>query len=106
QGGVYQYCGLTCVAAARNEGGPKCARTACTRKVWKNPTKKNKNKEYSFCSLNCYRLDGSSLTATKITLLDPNNIDYVNAKSNFLAKLPKANIKAILRLQMPKAKLD
>ncbi len=104
QGQTYKYCGLTCVAAARNENGPKCARIGCTRKAWKDTAEKDKN--YSFCSLNCYRLDGSTLTATKITLLDPKNIDYIKAEKEFLAKLPNSKIKAILRLQMPKAKLD
>ncbi|CAG8671800.1 1617_t:CDS:2 [Ambispora gerdemannii] len=43
---------------------------------------------------------------TKLTILYPNQIDYDNTYKRFNQRLPNSTIRAIFRLQMPKAIVD
>jgi len=62
----------------------------------------NKKNHHSYCSPSCYWLECSTLTNTKLSLLNQNDLDYIRAHQRFLSMLPQAKIMGIIRLQMPK----
>ncbi|KAG9294076.1 hypothetical protein G9A89_001317 [Geosiphon pyriformis] len=104
KGVIFSHCGKTCSLAANNPSGPQCYRSGCGRKVYKDPL--NPTKFHSYCSKKCYWLEGSTLSTTKLTLLDTDNIDYDIVHKKFISRLSNITIKAIFRLQMPKSIVD
>ncbi|RIB21126.1 hypothetical protein C2G38_2034638 [Gigaspora rosea] len=95
-GNVYDYCSRTCARSCTRF----CIRAECGRKAYVDPT--DPSKFHVYCSSKCFWLDGKNLTVTKLTLLNPNDLDYINAEKKFLNGLPNAKIQGILRIQMPK----
>jgi len=61
---------------------------------------------WKYCSPSCYWLEGSTITNTKLTLLNRNDSDYIWVRRRFRTMLPQAKIKGIIRLQMPKSLVD
>jgi hypothetical protein len=61
-----------------------------------------KKKFHSYCSPTCYWIECSTLTKTKMSLLNANDLDYIGAHQRFISMLPQAKVQAIFRLQMPK----
>ncbi|CAG8697802.1 17701_t:CDS:1 [Cetraspora pellucida] len=96
-GTIHGYCSRTCARSCVRI----CARTGCRRKAYEDPA--DPSKFHVYCNPNCFWLDGQNLTSTKLTLLNPNDLDYVNAEKKFLAGLPNAKIQGILRIQMPQS---
>ncbi|CAG8578956.1 898_t:CDS:1 [Racocetra fulgida] len=94
-GNIYGYCCRTCARSCVRV----CARSGCGKKAYGDPT--DSTKFHVYCNPNCFWLDGQNLTTTKLTLLDPNDLDYINGEKKFLAGLPNAKIQGILRIQMP-----
>ncbi|CAG8517115.1 3988_t:CDS:2 [Ambispora leptoticha] len=103
RGQKYPFCGVTC-ASLHNNSGPNCIRFGCNRKAYLDPA--DRTKSHSFCSKECFWMDGSTLNQTKMTILYPNQIDYEKAYKRFNQNLPNSTIKAIFRLQMPKLMVD
>src|SRR6266498_4615328 len=96
----YDYCGKTCARQHLSSEAPYCSRTSCPRRVYMDP--QNKKNHHSYCSPSCYWLECSTLTNTKLSLLNQNDLDYIRAHQRFLSMLPQAKIMGIIRLQMPK----
>ncbi|CAG8449270.1 14357_t:CDS:2 [Funneliformis mosseae] len=103
----FDYCGRSCARqhlSSNALSAPTCSRTSCPKRVYTDP--QNKAKFHAFCSKNCYWLECSTLTNTKLSLLNANDLDHIWAHQRFISMLPQAKIKGIFRLQMPKNLVD
>jgi len=100
----YDYCGKNCARQHLNPKAINCSRPNCQKRVYTDP--QDKKKTYSYCSSVCYWLECSTLTQTKSTLLNKNDLDYIWAHQRFISMLPNVKIKGIIRLQMPKKLVD
>ncbi|CAG8447918.1 4351_t:CDS:1 [Dentiscutata heterogama] len=96
-GVVYDYCSRTCARSCARI----CVRAGCGKRAYVDPT--DLSRFYVYCNPNCFWLDGQNLTVTKLTLLDPNDLDYIDAERKFIKGLPNAKIQGILRIQMPQS---
>ncbi|POG67384.1 hypothetical protein GLOIN_2v1647061, partial [Rhizophagus irregularis DAOM 181602=DAOM 197198] len=96
----YDYCGKNCARQHLNPKALNCSRPNCQKRVYTDP--QDKKKFYSYCSSACYWSECSTLTATQLSLLNKNDLDYIWAHQRFISMLPNAKIKGIFRLQMPK----
>ncbi|CAG8515179.1 653_t:CDS:2 [Ambispora gerdemannii] len=114
-GKIHPFCGRTCANQHQSGGGarigvknvgPNCSREGCTRKAYRDP--RNEKMFHSFCSKECYSRDGEKLVRTKLTVLQENDIDYQYVLKRFTGcrKLANASIKAIIRIQMPRSKVN
>ncbi|CAG8607189.1 11188_t:CDS:2, partial [Ambispora gerdemannii] len=99
RGQRFPFCGVTCSRVHANLG-PNCIRVGCNRRAYIDPT--DRTKAHSFCSTECFWMDGTAITTTKLTIIYPNQIDYDNAHKRFSKNMPNSTIKAIFRLQMPR----
>jgi hypothetical protein len=101
----YDYCGKSCARQHLNRETLYCSRSNCPRRVYTS-SRNGKTNFHSYCSSNCYWLECSTLSNTKLSLLDNNDLDYIWARQRFISMLPKAKIKGIIRLQMQKSLIE
>ncbi|CAJ0834312.1 2401_t:CDS:2 [Entrophospora sp. SA101] len=114
-GRKHPFCGKTCAKIFIDSNLSKCSNANCNRNKFIDPSdqkvydycgKTYSTKYYSYCSSNCYWLETTTLTQTKLTLLAPDDLDYDVAKRPFLNGIPSAKIHGIIRIQMPKIIVD